>query len=127
MAEARFPLFFAKHEFRPGSAGDGSYRGGLGAELVLKLETDGPAVGNTAGDGVRYGAAGMLGGKDGAPHHYTLNRADGTSRDLRTKEVGIPLAPGDTLHIRAGGGGGWGPPEKRDAQARRRDADEGLL
>ena len=127
MAEARFPLFFAKHEFRPGSAGDGSHRGGLGAELVLKLETDGPAVGNTAGDGVRHGAAGMLGGQDGAPHHYTLERADGTSRDLRTKEVGIALAPGDALHVRAGGGGGWGPPGKRDPQARRRDADEGLL
>jgi N-methylhydantoinase B len=127
MAEARFPLFFAKHEFRPGSAGDGTYRGGLGGELVMRLETDGPAVANTAGDGVRYGAAGMLGGQDAAPHHYTLDRADGTSRDLRTKEVGIPLAPGDTLHVRAGGGGGWGPPEKRDPAARARDAAEGLL
>ncbi|MBW6400808.1 hydantoinase B/oxoprolinase family protein [Roseomonas sp. HJA6] len=127
MAEARFPLFFAKHEFRPGSAGDGTYRGGLGGELVMRLETDGPAVANSAGDGVRYGAAGMLGGHDGAPHHYTLDRADGTSRDLRTKEVGIPLAPGDTLHVRAGGGGGWGPPEKRDPAARARDAEEGLL
>ena len=65
MAEARFPLFFAKHEFRPGSRAM-AHRGGLGAELGLKLETDGPAVGNTAGDGVRHGAAGMLGGKDGA-------------------------------------------------------------
>ncbi len=127
MAEARFPLFFAKHEFRPGSAGDGTYRGGLGGELVMRLETDGPSVANTAGDGVRYGAAGMLGGHDAAPHHYTLNRADGTSRDLRTKEVGIPLAPGDTLHVRAGGGGGWGAPEKRDPAARARDAAEGLL
>ncbi len=127
MAEARFPLFFAKHEFRPGSAGDGTYRGGLGGELVLRLETDGPSVANTAGDGVRYGAAGMLGGRDAAPHHYTLDRADGTSRDLKTKEVGIPLAPGDTLHVRAGGGGGWGPPEKRDPAARARDAEEGLL
>lgn len=127
MAEARFPLFFEKHEFRPGSAGEGTYRGGLGGELVLRLETDGPAVANTAGDGVRYGAAGMLGGKDAAPHHYTLDRADGTSRDLKTKEVGIPLAPGDVLHVRAGGGGGWGPPEKRDPAARARDAEEGLL
>ena len=127
MAEARFPLFFAKHEFRPGSAGDGTHRGGLGGELVMRLETDGPAVANTAGDGVRYGAAGMLGGRDGAPHHYTLHRAAGTARDLRTKEVGIPLAPGDVLHVRAGGGGGWGPPEKRDPAARARDAQEGLL
>lgn len=127
MAEARFPLFFARHEFRPGSAGDGTFRGGLGGELELRLETDGPAVANTAGDGVRHGAAGMLGGRDGAPHHYTLNRADGTSRDLRTKEVGIPLSPGDVLHVRAGGGGGWGPPERRDPAARARDAAEGLL
>ncbi len=127
MAEARFPLYFEKHEFRPGSAGDGTYRGGLGGELVMRLETDGPAVANTAGDGVRYGAAGMLGGRDAAPHHYTLIRADGTSRDLRTKEVGIPLAAGDVLHVRAGGGGGWGPPGKRDPAARARDAEEGLL
>lgn len=127
MAEARFPLFFAKHEFRPGSAGDGTFRGGLGGELVMRLETDGPAVANTAGDGVRYGAAGMLGGRDAAPHHYTLDRADGTARDLRTKEVGIPLAPGDVLHVRAGGGGGWGPPEKREPAARARDEAEGLL
>lgn len=127
MAEARFPLFFAKHEFRPGSAGDGTFRGGLGGELVMRLETDGPAVANTAGDGVRYGAAGMLGGRDAAPHHYTLERADGTERVLRTKEVGIPLAPGDVLHVRAGGGGGWGPPEKRDPAARARDEAEGLL
>lgn len=127
MAEARFPLFFDSHEFRPGSAGDGTFRGGLGGELVLRIETDGPAVANTAGDGVRHGAAGMLGGRDGAPHHYTLRRADGTARDLRTKEVGIPLGPGDTLHVRAGGGGGWGPPERRDPAARARDSQEGLL
>lgn len=127
MAEARFPLYFTKHEFNPGSAGDGTYRGGFGGELVMRLETDGPAVANTAGDGARYGAAGMLGGQDGAPHHYTLDRADGTSRVLRTKEVGIPLAPGDTLHLRAGGGGGWGPPDKRDPAARAADAAEGLL
>src|SRR5262245_2667706 len=127
MAEARFPLFFAKHELRPGSGGDGTFRGGLGGELVMRLEMDGPAVANTAGDGVRHGAAGMLGGADGAPHHYTLNRADGTSRDLRTKEVGILLTPGDTLHVRAGGGGGWGPPDRRDPAARAADAAEGLL
>jgi N-methylhydantoinase B len=126
MAEARFPLFFQSHEFRPGSAGAGTFRGGLGGELRLRLETDGASVANTAGDGARYGAAGMLGGGDGAPHHYTLNRADGTARDLRTKEVGIPLAPGDVLHVRAGGGGGWGPPEKRDPAARARVAQEGV-
>ncbi len=126
MAEARFPLFFARHEFRPGSAGDGTHRGGFGAELELRIETAGPARANTAGDGVRHGAAGMLGGRDGAPHRYSLLRADGSSRDLRTKEAGLVLSPGDVLVVRSGGGGGWGPPEGRMPDARAADAAEGL-
>jgi N-methylhydantoinase B len=127
MAEARFPLFFRRHEFRPDSAGDGRHRGGLGGELELVLESDGPARANTAGDGARHGAAGILGGQDGAPHHYVLRHADGTERVLRTKEVGIPLAPGDLLHVRSGGGGGWGKPEERDPAARETDRAEGYV
>jgi N-methylhydantoinase B len=45
---------------------------------------------------------------------------------LRTKEVGIELRPGDCLEIRSSGGGGWGPPEKRSAEARQRDREQGL-
>jgi N-methylhydantoinase B len=127
MAEARFPLFFRHHEFRPGSAGDGTHRGGLGAELELVIETQHPAMANTAGDGIRHGAAGMLGGEDGAPHRYTLRHADGTERDLRTKETGVALRPGDVLVVRSGGGGGWGPPAQRDPALRAADAQEGLI
>jgi N-methylhydantoinase B len=127
MAEARFPLFFRRHEFRPGSAGEGTHRGGLGAELELVIEADGVSRANTAGDGVRHGAAGMCGGQDGAPHHYTLRHADGTERDLKTKETGVELVPGDVLVVRSGGGGGWGPAEKRDPAAIAVDRKEGLL
>ena len=55
IAEVRFPLHFRRHEFRENSGGDGKYRGGLGVELDLVLETAKPARGNTAGDGVRHG------------------------------------------------------------------------
>ncbi|MDB5382029.1 MAG: 5-oxoprolinase [Rhodospirillales bacterium] len=123
MAETRFPLFFRHHEFRPGSAGDGTHRGGYGGALELVVESDGPCRANTAGDGVRYGAAGMLGGEDGAPHRYVLHRADGSESVLKTKEVGVIIAPGDTLHVLAGGGGGWGPPAGRDVVARARDKE----
>jgi N-methylhydantoinase B len=127
MAEARFPLFFRRHEFRPDSAGIGQHRGGFGAELELVVETDGPARANTAGDGARHGSAGMLGGKDSAPHRYTLRHPDGTERDLRTKETGVELTPGDVLIVRSAGGGGWGDPRLRDPAAIAADRAEGLV
>ena len=122
LAEARFPLHFRKHEFRPGSAGDGEFRGGLGAELELELETDAPCVANTAGDGNRHGSRGMVGGQDSLPHHYQLHRADGTVRELLTKEILIPVAPGDVFVVHSAGGGGWGDPAKRCPDARALDA-----
>jgi len=126
VAEVRFPLYFRHHEFRPGSGGDGQYRGGLGVSLDMVLETEKPARGNTAGEGVRHGPCGMLGGKDGATHRYRLLSEGRPPRELRTKEVGIELRPGDCLEIRSSGGGGWGPPEKRTSQARQRDEEQGL-
>ena len=126
VAEVRFPLHFRTHEFRPGSGGDGQHRGGLGVSLDLVLETEKIAKGNTAGDGARHGPCGMLGGEDGKPHHYRLLSEGREPRVLRTKEVGIELRPGDCLEIRSSGGGGWGPPAKRSAEARQRDREQGL-
>ena len=90
------------------------------------METEKPSRGNTAGDGARHGPCGMLGGEDGEPHHYRLLSEGREPRVLRTKEVGIEIRPGDCLEIRSSGGGGWGPPAKRLAEARRRDAEQGL-
>jgi N-methylhydantoinase B len=127
VAEARFPLHFRRHEFRPGSGGDGEHRGGLGVDLDLVVETAEPALANTAGDGVRHGACGLLGGEDGATHAYTLASKGRPPRVLRTKETGIEIRPGDVLRVRSGGGGGWGPPERRSEQARARDRREALV
>ncbi len=127
IAEVRFPLHFGQHEFRPGSGGKGEHRGGLGVNLDLVVETAKPARGNTAGDGARHGACGMLGGEDGLPHDYRLISAGKAERILKTKEVGITISPGDTLQVRSGGGGGWGDPARRSAEAQRRDIEQGLV
>jgi N-methylhydantoinase B len=127
VAEVRFPLHFRLHEFRAGSGGDGQFRGGLGVSLDMVLETEKPALGNTAGDGARHGPCGMLGGEDGAPHRYRLISEGREPRELRTKEVGIELRPGDCLEVRSSGGGGWGPAAKRSAEARARDRAQGLV
>jgi N-methylhydantoinase B len=124
--EARFPLFFRRHEFRPDSGGDGEHRGGAGSVLELEMKTTEPARANTAGDGTRRGACGLAGGEDGLPHRYRL-RSGGRYRVLQTKEVGIPVLPGDVFFIESGGGGGWGDPGRRAREAREADVENGFI
>lgn len=126
VAETRFPLFFETHEFRPDSFGDGEFRGGAGSVLTLRMEIDEPAIANTAGDGAIYPSYGALGGDDGKPHRYTLQSGE-TTRVLKTKEVGIPVLPGDVFYIESAGGGGYGPAENRLASARERDLRNGFV
>ncbi len=126
VAETRFPLFFARHEFRPDSAGDGRHRGGVGSVLELRMETAEPALGNTAGDGARHPSHGILGGRDGKPHHYRM-RGNGQMRVLKTKEMGIPIPPGAVFLIESAGGGGYGEPKRRDASARAADLENGFV
>ncbi len=125
--EVRFPLHFRKHEFRADSGGDGQFRGGLGVALDLIVETEKPALANTAGDGARHGPCGLLGGNDGTPHQYRLLSQGREPRTLRTKETGIEILPGDCIEVRSSGGGGWGPPDKRLQSARDRDLAQGLV
>ena len=126
VAEARFPLYFIRHELRPDSGGAGQYRGGAGAELELAIETAEVAVANTAGDGVRYGSRGIAGGHDGTPHAYVLRAKAGSTRPLRTKEVGVKLAPGDVIVVHSSGGGGWGDPARRTAAQHAADRLSGV-
>lgn len=126
VAEARFPLYFIRHEFRPLSGGSGQYCGGAGAELELAIETEEPALGNTAGDGTRHGSRGISGGSDGAPHHYVIQSMTHGSRELKTKEVGVILSPSDVLIIHSSGGGGWGDVSKRTVQQHAADQLSGL-
>jgi N-methylhydantoinase B len=126
VAETRFPLFFARHEFRPDSGGAGRHRGGVGSLLELRMETTAPARANTAGEGVKYPPHGILGGEDGTTHRYRLV-SGGKTRVLRTKEVGIPVMPGDVFFVESSGGGGYGDPRARDPRAIEEDVANGFV
>ncbi len=127
VTEVRFPLFFKRHEFRPDSGGDGRFRGGPGGIVEMVVETAEPALANTAGDGVVYGACGILGGADGAPHRYVLYSGNEEPRAIRTKETGLVIRPGDRLVLESGGGGGWGVPVERSDTARHREVESGFV
>lgn len=126
--EARFPLYFRRHDFRKNSAGDGKHRGGFGTSLEMVIETDKPVFGVCAGEGKVHAPFGLMGGEDGEPHFYKIvNAIDGAERELKTKEVGVMIEPGDTLVVESAGGGGFGDPAQRDPAARERDVADGLI
>ena len=45
---------------------------------------------------------------------------------LGSKVVGVALHPGDRIRLESPGGGGWGDPGDRDAEATERDTRLGL-
>ena len=125
--EARFPLFFERHEFRRDSGGRGRFRGGAGVSMTMRIETPAPVVGVAAGEGRIHPPHGLFGGEPGAPHNYRLLPADGSERVLATKEVGIEIRPGDRLVVESAGGGGFGDPALRDPGAQADDLADGLV
>ena len=127
VAETRFPLVFETHEYRPGSAGAGQFRGGNGGDMRLRVEAEGVTMANTAGEGIVHGAWGMAGGADGAPHDYRLLAPGTEVRKLRSKEINVPVPSGSVIHVLSGGGGGWGNPAKRDPAAVAADRAEGVV
>ena len=126
VTEERFPLFVLRHELRPDSGGVGRWRGGLGAVCDLVYEGEGPALLNTAGDGIVVPPFGLFGATDGLPHHYKI-ASNGTERVLGSKEVGVVVNPGDHIVCLSSGGGGYGPQEERDKGAAGWDLKNGYV
>ena len=126
ITEERFPFFIRRHEFRPDSGGDGTWRGGLGAVCEMVYKGVGEARLNTAGDGVIVPPFGLFGAAPGKPHTYSLV-SDGKERVLLSKEVGVPVRPGDAILCLSSGGGGYGDPQARSELLRDWDRKNGYV
>jgi len=126
ITEERFPLFVVSHELRPDSAGNGQWRGGLGA--VCEIIYDGKSKGtmNTAGDGMIVPPFGLFGGSEGLPHRYSIV-SNGTERVLKSKETEVTVLPGDRIIALSSGGGGYGNSKKRDKNSIEWDKKNGYL
>lgn len=126
ITEERFPFKIVRNDLRPGSGGDGTWRGGLGAVFEMVYEGDEPAKLNMAGDGVINPPFGLFGGEPGQPHRYMVV-SDGRERLLKSKETEVPILPEDRIVALSAGGGGYGPPRSRDASSRSRDRESSLV
>jgi N-methylhydantoinase B len=112
--EQAFPVLYHHYALREGSGGAGTQRGGFGLDYMLELRR-GAAVASFVMDHGRFGPQGVLGGADGAVNEVTVWRGGVAHVPPHlSKEQDIPLAPGDRVHVRTPGGGGYGPAAARD-------------
>jgi N-methylhydantoinase B len=123
--EARLPVRVEEVSLIPGSGGAGRHRGGLGTRTVLRMLED--ARVDTRGDRLHRPPPGAAGGAAGRAGGYYRERADGGREPLDAKATRQPLDAGDALVVETSGGGGYGDPAERAADALRRDVADGKV
>jgi N-methylhydantoinase B len=116
------PVVIWRKELRPGSGGDGQYRGGLGQVIEIEAMPGHAFDFSAMFDRTAHPAKGRDGGAAGAPGRAVLD--DGTV--LRPKGW-QQVPPGRRLVLHLPGGGGYGEPARRDPAARADDLRKGYV
>lgn len=122
--EANYPIRVHSARLRPDSGGAGTFRGGLGTAKVFEILA--PCSMIVYFERTKCPPWGLRGGKEGLPGYVELVRK-GRAPQRILKGNGIALEPGDVIHVIAGGGGGFGPPQARDIDRVRADVAHGFV
>ena len=123
--EAKNPWVIEKVEFAPDSCGAGRHRSGLGVDLHFHMLEDSyvtSAIERSYND-----PWGLVGGECGRPNSARLRFEDGSYGDRFAKATRLKVPKGATLELYTAGGGGYGPPTERPAEAVRADLREGYI
>lgn len=124
--EAAYPVMFKQWALRPGSAGVGEHRGGLGA--VYEIEALVPASVSLLGERGKVAPFGVGGGGSAALNRFSWETAEGRrTPPMVSKITDIQLGAGQSVRLETPGGGGWGDPALRDPAASARDARLGYV
>ncbi|MFN8223673.1 MAG: hydantoinase B/oxoprolinase family protein [Gaiellales bacterium] len=111
------PLRVRALRLRDGSGGRGAWGGGMGIEYDYEVLTGGPFALTCALGRTEVGAFGAAGGEPGLPNTLEIWRGGELFAEL-ARVTAFPLARGDRIVLRTGGGGGFGPAdEPSDAEA----------
>jgi N-methylhydantoinase B len=103
--EYAYPLRVRRYSLRPGSGGEGKFRGGDGIVREIEVLTDCEVT--LLADRRSRGPWGLLGGADGAPGKTFVTRRDGSVEEMPAK-FSTRLRSGERITIETPGGGGWG-------------------
>ena len=116
------PLHIRSKTYRVDSGGAGTYRGGLGQDVVIEVRSHQPVRVALLADKVKHAPIGILGGRAGAGNDALLNAVSPLHPKSR-----FTVQPGDVVTLRYAGGGGYGAPEDRDEAAVVHDVREGYV
>ncbi|MBA2965020.1 MULTISPECIES: hydantoinase B/oxoprolinase family protein [Ramlibacter] len=109
------PCRVVSKQLRPDSGGAGQFRGGLGQDILLENRSAHPMVLAFLAERTKQPAPGLAGGKDGELGSLLI---DGEPVDPKRQHI---LQPGGRILMRTPGGGGYGSPDRRAADAIARD------
>lgn len=118
--ENQAPIVVDYKRLASDSGGAGRHRGGLGQEIGLRVVGSEPIIASLRPDKVTHPPPGVLGGLPGRAGHYLFN---GEQPAIEPRH----LSPGDTIHLRLPGGGGYGDPRKRPPEDVARDVENGYV
>ncbi|MCJ2531813.1 MAG: hydantoinase B/oxoprolinase family protein [Candidatus Thermoplasmatota archaeon] len=106
--ETSYPLRVEAYRLRPGSGGDGRFRGGMGIVRSVRFLGERGTV-SLISDRRRFPPRGIRGGSDGTPGRNSLLRG-GTLLPLPSKTT-MGIRKDDVIVVETPGGGGWGSPD----------------
>jgi N-methylhydantoinase B len=121
--EALSPVVVKRRELRRDSGGAGEFRGGLGQTLELAVQGNRPFLFSGLYERIEHPAPGLHGGAAGGAGTLTTNRPD---IELHAK-ARVPLPAGTEITLGLPGGGGYGPPWRRDPARVLADVRDGYV
>ena len=113
-----------EYSLRPGSAGPGEHRGGLGFLRRVQVLKDGVKLALYS-DRFRRSPEGLFGGEAGATAYCEVQRGNELIPVESKSEVA--LRAGDIITLALGGGGGYGDPSRRDKARIEADVADGVV
>ncbi len=122
--EASYPILVEEYAYRPDSGGAGRQRGGLGCVRQYRLLAE-EAVLQLRADRYENRPYGLFGGAPGAASRNLL--WNGEDFDLLGSKVTRTVRRGDVVRHEQAGGGGYGDPLDRPAEAVLEDVVDGKI
>jgi 5-oxoprolinase (ATP-hydrolysing) len=104
--EWRYPVRLEGYEIRPGTGGQGRWRGGNGGRRRIRFLE--PMTVTTLSGHRRIPPYGMAGGEPGALGAHWVEHPDGSVTTMRACDS-IPVGGDDVFVLETPGGGGYGP------------------